>query len=401
MSRIPSRTGRRRGIALAATTVVVGVLIGGPANAATSVTANPSTAPGGIVSSQKVEIPVTTGILGESAAYQVRYRTVDNHDAPVVTTTTILKSSVPWLGSGPRPLLSYQFAEDGLSTACAPSALATSGTPALAVDGVDITLALAQGWTVAIPDYEGPASEFLGAHGEPREVLDGVRAAQGFAPGGASSSSPVGLWGYSGGAFATALAAQIQTSYAPELAIAGVATGGLPGDLSAAFPLLSGTGASADILFLIAGLERAYPEEHLEQYLSTAAQQVVDANSSSCITGATGPSFATLSSLEAYPGALTTGSFPSWARSISPLGQAGAPAAPLYDYHGLLDEIAPLSADRQTALRYCAAGSPVEHVELPAEHETAQILGGPFALVFLSGRFAGLPTTSNCSSIAG
>jgi len=49
---------------------------------------------------------------------------------------------------------------------------------------------------------------FLGAKGEARGVLDGLSAARAFAPAGIEKSAPIGLWGYSGGAFASSVAAQ-------------------------------------------------------------------------------------------------------------------------------------------------------------------------------------------------
>ncbi|MFF3397056.1 lipase family protein [Streptomyces sp. NPDC002659] len=41
--------------------------------------------------------------------------------------------------------------------------------------------AVERGWSVIVPDYEGPASEFLGAAAAAHGILDGIRAARSFA----------------------------------------------------------------------------------------------------------------------------------------------------------------------------------------------------------------------------
>ncbi|WP_308102852.1 MULTISPECIES: lipase family protein [unclassified Nocardia] len=47
---------------------------------------------------------------------------------------------------------------------------------------VMIALGLSQGWAMAIPDYEGPNSVYGGAILGGQATLDGIRAAEGFAP---------------------------------------------------------------------------------------------------------------------------------------------------------------------------------------------------------------------------
>ena len=175
-------------------------------------------------------------------AWQVKYKTIDQRGNPSAYVTTILVPIVPWLGHGPRPLLSYQAAIDALSTKCAPSYVLRSGVGA-AVTGSPTVLAsnpeteipnieqaLAQGWVVAVPDWEGPLAEWISGTGSAHGVLDGIRAAQAFAPDGLNAKAPIGMIGYSGGALATDWAMQAQPSYAPNLRFAGVALGGTPAE---------------------------------------------------------------------------------------------------------------------------------------------------------------------------
>ena len=358
-------------------------------------------ASGSVIRSRAVTIPASSTVIGAASATEVLYRTVDNQGQPTATVATIIQSVVPWLGAGPRPLLAYQAAEDGLSTTCAPSYLMTSGSADFALDGTSVTQALAQGWTVLVPDYEGPGSDFLGATGEPREVLDGIRATIAFPGSGVTTSSPVGLWGESGGAYATALAAQIQSAYAPELNFKAVGTTALPADLNAALSTLAGDPTAPLIPFLIAAMEHSDPEANLGQYLTSAEQAIVESVSSDCLTQAqgTGTQVSSLASIEASPGSITGGAFYDFVHSISPVGVAGTPTVPVVDVHGLIDQIAPLSVDRSLMLTYCREGVNVTHAEMPAEHTTSIALGGPIVVAYLAARFAGVTPTTNCSAI--
>src|SRR4051794_12365292 len=156
-------------------------------------------------------------------AWQVKYKTLDNQGAPTATVTTVMVPTAPWTGPGRRPLVSYQVAEDGVGGKCSASYALRTGTQPdsqassgnAQTETAAMRQALDRGWAVAAPDYEGPRSAFLGADIEARETLDGVRAALRFAPAGLGALTPIGLWGYSGGAFASALTAQLQHSYPP------------------------------------------------------------------------------------------------------------------------------------------------------------------------------------------
>jgi len=340
-----------------------------------------------------------------ASAWQVKYKTLDNQGAPTATVTTVLVPHLPWTGRGPRPLVSYQVAEDGVGTKCSASYALSSGLQLgsqslsgnAAAETVLMRLALERGWAVAAPDYEGPRSEFLGADTEAREVIDGVRAATRFGPAGISDRAPIALWGYSGGALASSLAAQLQPSYAPDVKLAAVALGGAVGDLKSTMDSFDRLGLGGAAVVGLIGLSRAHPDEHLEQYLNAEGKQAFAASQSDCLAdamlrhpGQTSASF--VSSPDFLTGPLLT----TLLRDSSPLGRPGNPSAPVYDYHATQDELAPIGPDRELMARYCAAGVPVQHVEFPGEHLSEVALGAPGALSYLSDRFAGLPAPSNC-----
>ncbi len=103
-----------------------------------------------------------------------------------------------------------------------------------ASETANILQAVQRGYAVAMPDWEGPAAEWVGAGGAGRGVLDGIRAARAFTPAGIARSARIGLIGYSGGALATDWAIQMQAAYAPGLRFAGTALGGTPAQLPTA-----------------------------------------------------------------------------------------------------------------------------------------------------------------------
>jgi hypothetical protein len=262
-------------------------------------------------------------------------------------------------------------------------------------------LALLHGWAVVAPDYEGPHSDFLGASEEATGVLDGIRAALRFVPDGLGAAARVGLWGYSGGAYATALAAQAQPSYAPELHFKGIALGGVVADVRATLDAFSGSALGGAIVMGFVGVDRSYPSFHLLQYLNPAGRAAVAAAQNDCVYQASSQfPFASIKQYEAYSGLEQLPALVVLERGISPLGIPGTPSAPVYDYHSALDEFAPVGPDRQLMHRYCAAGVRVDHVGTYAgEHLLATVTGAPGAVAYLAARFAGRPPPENCASI--
>jgi hypothetical protein len=70
--------------------------------------------------------------------------------------------------------------------------------------------------------------------------------------------------------------------------------------------------------------------------------------------------------------------------------------APLYQWAGGTDQVNPYLA-RQSAGRYCAAGTRVLFEMIPgADHGTAILPGATHAFGYLADRFAGIPAPSNC-----
>jgi len=75
-------------------------------------------APGAVLRSRHVGLVGLT-LVGATTAYQLLYRTTDASGQPIATATTLLLPSTS--APGARKLVSYQTAEDSLTTNCAPS----------------------------------------------------------------------------------------------------------------------------------------------------------------------------------------------------------------------------------------------------------------------------------------
>jgi pimeloyl-ACP methyl ester carboxylesterase len=337
-------------------------------------------------------------------AWELQYKSLDNHDRATAMVTTVMVPRAPWRGHGPRPLVSYQVAEDGADAKCAASYALHGGLASLQTESnastetALIAVALARGWAVVASDYEGPDSHFFAAPEEAHGVLDGIRAALAFGPAGFAPTTPVGMWGYSGGGYATSVAALAAPAYAPELHLAGAAIGSPTASVRAEVTAFSGSIAGGAIAMAIAALDRAYPEQHLEQYLNPAGRAAIAASAHDCLVEAARRfPFAKVGQWEATPDAIDQPGVTRFLSSISPEFMSGHPTIPVLLYHDRTDEFAPIGPALDMASRWCARGTPVDvHVEPIGEHIAYETLGAPRAMAYLAARFAGDAAPTTC-----
>ncbi|CAD6889733.1 unnamed protein product [Tilletia controversa] len=187
---------------------------------------------GAILSSRVVDPTASNAAKG----YQLLYKTTDALGKADATVVTIL---IPKSPKSPAQIVGLQLPEDSVSIDCAPSAALVKGTSSPAALSLNTTNqglegSLQNGYYVVIPDHEGSkAAAFVGPT-EGHATLDGLLAATSFptAIPGVSISTPIAIGGYSGGAHATAWAAQLYPKYAPSLNIKGQIIGGTPVNLT-------------------------------------------------------------------------------------------------------------------------------------------------------------------------
>ncbi|WP_328409015.1 lipase family protein [Nocardia sp. NBC_00403] len=334
------------------------------------------------------------------SAWQVQYRTNDASDRPVPGMTTVMVPNLPWFGPGERPLLSYQIAEDGLGSQCAPSYALRGGWEiggiSTWIDTPFLAAALLRGWAVVTSDYEGPQSRFLDGVNSGRGVLDGIRAARALAPGGIGPTSPLGAWGYSGGAFATLWAAQLQPDYAPDVRFAGITSGGVPANWPAIAQGVDGTVQAGLTMLVLLAVAQNNPDAGIVEMLNDRGRRMLAEDATACGLDLIVKYLnARVDDYTIEPNLL---SHPSFRAATDPqeLG-AGAPRAPTYLYHSTTDDVIPVAGFTELLDRYCAQGADISFVYslLPSHNPTAagEAAG---AMGYLADRFAGVPVAPGC-----
>jgi hypothetical protein len=353
-----------------------------------------SDAPGQIVATR----PVTGSGISGVGAWQISYRTDDAHNRPEMTVTTLLVPRRPWTGGGARPVVSLQFPEDSTGIQCAPSyQIASRGYLGAAFDALFTRALLARNWAVAVPDFEGPKSEFIVGPQAGHAVLDGIRAVRNARLDGIGPVSRWALYGYSGGANATGWAAQMQPSYAPDVRLAGAAMGGTPADPKAVASHIDGGPFAGLEAAGVASIVTEYPAEtDYQAIISAQGQADLRAAEGKCLDQLLlGFAFHKLASDATIPHPLD---FPPVAAvlKLDTLG-AAAPDTPVYDYHADTDEIVPVAQDDALTRAWCAHGATVQiGRDLIGEHAEEAIARQGSVLAFLAGRLAGTPATNNC-----
>ncbi|KQU35993.1 MULTISPECIES: lipase family protein [unclassified Rhodococcus (in: high G+C Gram-positive bacteria)] len=353
-------------------------------------------APGTVLASRPMPNP--PNFIGVST-WQLAFRSTGSEGNPIVGVTTVF---VP-LGKAPDgPLLSYQQIVNALGLKCAPSQALWSTDPNVVIrDAAALNAVFTRGWSVSMPDHLGPNSAYGAAKLGGQITLDGIRAAKNFDPL-QLRNSPVGMGGYSGGGMATAWAAALAPSYAPELNIVGSAQGGVPMNLlKMAYMLGENTPHPVFGLALAAaiGLGREYPDrmpvsQNLTPQGTSMMNQIADSCTNDILAVGANHSAAEITANKSV--------------FADPQGRAvveensvelypGVPRAPIFEWHSPTDGLIPVDAIDSTTARYCSAGARVQTLLTPTpDHLSGALLGLPSALQWLNDRFAGLPAPSTC-----
>jgi alpha-beta hydrolase superfamily lysophospholipase len=296
-------------------------------------------------------------------------------------------------------LLSYQCAIDGVASSCFPSYALRRGSKALgAVPQFEFLLvlhALRRGWTISIPDHEGPDGHW----GSPQEpgfcTLDAIRAALSFESLELHESTPVALWGYSGGGLATSWAAEMAPEYAPELELVGAALGSPVGDPGSAFTRLNATLHAALPTLVVAGLRRTYPDldRVVRQYVSEDGMRILDSvESMTTVRAVRRLARHDLDNYIDIPLAdlLALPEIVQVFQDIQP-GRT-APSVPLLVVQAVHDQIIAVDDVDGQVDRYLEAGAHVTYLrDRLSEHLSLHPLSAPLTLDWLADRFAGLP----------
>jgi hypothetical protein len=350
--------------------------------------------PGHILRNRTVPVAVNLPNYPQLAgSYQFLYRTTNTFGDAVAAMMTVLVPQNADLGK----LVSFQDFEDSADIDCAPSFILQTSQPGQTA--LFIELALMQGWVVAIPDHEGPKAAYLANIQSAHAVLDGIRAVL------ASSSlthlaedPAIVLWGYSGGGLASAFAAELQPSYAPELKILGAAAGGIVPNITTVITDVNNKTNSWLIPAGIMGLVHEYPKlgPIVDAHLIPATASSFKATEHVCSEALFGNEnilsyFRNFDALMADPTLL----------SILAQNDMGnnTPKIPMFIYKGVQDEISPIDESDELIKKYCARGASVTYRrDILANHELDAVLALPAVLPWLKDRLNRLPVNHNCST---
>ncbi|MCX5177659.1 lipase family protein [Streptomyces virginiae] len=385
---------RLRSTPLATVTALAALAASAAIPTATAAATAPAPAPGDVVSSAPSAFHPLPGQPTGTKAWKIHYRSTTVDGAPNIVTGTVI---VPQDGrTGPRPLITYAVGTVGMGDSCAPSDNLPRGTAMEANLIQQLTL---RGWAVVVTDYEGLGTPGVHTYtvgpSAGHAVLDAARAAQRLPEAGLSANGPVGIMGYSQGGQAGGWAAELQGSYAPELQVKGTATGGVPADLLKVAEFNNGSYGSGLIFMAAAGQDAAFPELDLDSYLNPAGKALVAGMKESCVAiNSIAGSFKRISDLTTRDPLAR----PDWQAALNRSRLGGtAPAAPVYQYHALGDELIPYGVGRRLRSDWCARGANVEFDTVwVGEHVSGVITHSLAAGNWLADRFAGRPTHANC-----
>lgn len=345
--------------------------------------ADPGTGPAGeVLDVQRIRAFLLPGLKVRADVWRLLYRSTKvNGDASAVSATLMVPR-----GRRATALVAYAPGTHGLANYAAPSRLIARGLDWEAAVPVHL---LARGHAVMMTDYEGLGTPgdhpYVVGHALGRNVLDALRAARSFGPAGLGDL-PLGILGYSEGGNASTWAAELHPTYAPELDIAGVASGSIPADLEANGEHIEGSLYTFFAGYGALGLNAAYPELDLPRYLTPEGERHMYRLRRSSVVTATlrGPHFVDTSEM------MTENVLhrPDWQARMreNKLGGA-APIVPVYLFTSRRDPLVPPAQTRDLARRWRARGADVTLCEVPAlEHITGLVLGAHGAATWLDKR---------------
>ena len=371
--------------------------------------------PGDLLACRQTSLPLIPGV--KMKAWKIKYVSTDVRGDKIAVSGFVAIPDKAWTRGGSRPTVAFSPGTLGSGSQCALSKQ-MAGAQVDSYEAGNLRKFLEAGFAIAASDgvgyMNGQVHTYTVGLNAGHAILDAVRAARQIPGGSLTADGKVGLAGYSEGGFNTLWAAQLASSYAPELNVVGAAAGGVPGDLKLVAERLNGGPFAGFLADAVVGLSAAYPQMPFDELLNDRGRRAVQEVKSNCLFGTLG-AFAfrkledfttdrlTLPRIYALAGPDGT----TWGEIIDAqkLGVGiGTPASgapykigfPVLQYRGLLEEIIPHEAEDGTRRRYCQAGITTQWRLYAGEHLTTDWLAAGDVTDWLGDRFAGKRATGNC-----
>ncbi|KAE8143481.1 secretory lipase-domain-containing protein [Aspergillus pseudotamarii] len=366
--------------------------------------------PGSIIDWRRVYVnSLSYGIPSNATAYQLLYVTRDLNEKKTHSVTTIIvphNAQKGWL-------LSVQPAYDSPDINCSPSYGLQVGAvgPALSWNMMDLSFVLPfvnkHGPILNIPDYEGWNAAFTVGPQTAYHTLDSIRAAFNFQKEygltGLKPDARTVMYGFSGGAYATEWASELQPTYAPELTqIVGAAMGGPPPNITDTY-LGCNEGPWAELnVWAMLGVMNAVPEvkkymdndlleEHRERFYGPKTR------CSRCLGREPAHEPLEYQNISSYfeHGHSFLSRFRRDLTDIGVMGRHGAPAYPMYIFQGTNDEIVgDIDVTNKLVCNLCDKGTVVQYHQHPGlNHMQTLQQGNLDAWRWILNRFLGVPPT--------
>ncbi|KAK4222453.1 lipase 1 [Podospora fimiseda] len=305
-------------------------------------------------------------ILNVGDTFQVLFRSTDSLDNATWAVTTVFMPKNPRCSSNStssnctQGILSYQLPYDTSCLDASPSFGLQWGEPY-----GEIAIALARGWWVSVPDFEGPLASYGANIVAGYITVDSVRAVLSVADTHYGvKNARAAMWGYSNGASATEAAVELAPKYAPDLHIAGAAIGGLAAVVGTAGPLLTATQVAGLLVQGIIGVTSQYPEQR--QYILSRLNPSGPYNATEFFWASYMSGWQSLlyfcyvDIFEYFIGGKDDLDHPDLRAMFireGTMGQFGDPNVKMFVYHTLEDDMAPIKDTDALVASLCERGS--------------------------------------------
>ncbi|MFD9002346.1 lipase family protein [Streptomyces sp. NPDC059582] len=368
-----------------------------------------------------LSLPGIDGPLPGTAT-RLMYKSTDSAGRPLAVTGAYIEPAAAWTGRGPRPLVALAPGTMGQGDQCSaslalehPIAL-NEGSVSVGYEALAVYRILSRGVAVVLTDYAGLGTTdrvhtYVNRVDEGHALLDAARAARTVAGATVTSTSRVGLYGYSQGGGASAAAAELQRSYAPDVPLAGTYSGAPPADLTEVMKGVDGSSLAAAIGWSVNGFRQSDPAlgPVVDAHLNAAGRAALADTSTMCVGDA----------LLSY-GAVSSTEWTSDGSSVSQVVDAEPrlksfidaqrigtlkPTGPVRVVSGVNDDMVTHAQVRRLAADWCGKGADVTYVpvNLPSlgeknivNHFAPLLTDQGTAISWLVDRLSGKATTSNC-----
>ncbi|MFD1661761.1 lipase family protein [Streptomyces caeni] len=357
-------------------------------------------------------------------ATRLMYKSTDAGGQPVAVTGAYIEPTADWRGAGPRPLVVVAPGTMGQGDQCAASLglehplLLNGQTMSVGYEDVAVYRLLSSGVAVVVSDYVGLGATdrlhtYVNRVDEAHAVLDAARAARSLSGASVAPDSPVGLFGYSQGGGATAAAAELQPSYAPDVTLSGTYSGAPPADLTEVTKAIDGSELAGALGWSLNGFLQSDPSLRpiAEAHLNAAGKAALADLSTMCVGDALlgyGFSHSTKWTTDGTSLSDIIAATPAL-RAFLDEQRIGLlkPAGPVRVATGVSDNLVPHAQARRLAVDWCHKGADVTYkaVVLPdvgsalLNHFAPLLTDQGDAVSWLTDRLSGKPATSNCWSM--